>query len=46
VYLTGPRITLWVASLIVMGAAVYAFMTLDWRQAEEAEPAAEEALDA
>ncbi len=35
VYLTGPRITLWVGSLIVIGAAVYGFKTLNWRQAEE-----------
>ena len=35
VYLTGPRITLWVASMIVIGAAIYAFRTLNWRQAEE-----------
>ena len=38
VYLTGPRITLWIASLIVIAAAVYAFKTLNWRQAEEGEP--------
>ena len=43
VYLTGPRITLWVGSLIVMAAAVYGFKTLNWRQAEECVPTAEEA---
>ena len=35
VYLTGPRITLWVASAIVLAAAGYAFKTLHWREAEE-----------
>jgi len=29
--LTGSRITLQIASLIVLGAAVYAYRTLDWR---------------
>ncbi|NTU71594.1 MAG: MFS transporter [Coriobacteriia bacterium] len=43
VYLTGPRITLWVASAIVIAAAAYAFKTLDWRQAEQCELPAEEA---
>ncbi len=38
VYLTGPRITLWVASAIVIAAAVYAFRTLRWREAEAAKP--------
>ena len=36
-YITGPRITLWLASFIVLGAAVYAFRTLEWRQCEEPE---------
>ena len=45
VYLTGPRITLWVASAIVLGAAAFAFKTLDWRQAEECAPDAAEAAD-
>lgn len=36
VYLTGPRITLWFASLVVLGAAAYAFKTLDWRRADAA----------
>ena len=31
VTVTGPQIALQLASLIVMGAAVYAFKTLDWR---------------
>ena len=35
VYLSGPRITLWVASMVVIGAAIYAFRTLNWREAEE-----------
>ena len=49
VYLTGSRITLQVCSLIVLGAAVYAFKTLSWRAGRaECEPvrAAEEAADA
>jgi MFS family permease len=46
VYLTGPRITLWVGSLIVIGAAIYGFKTLNWRQAEECAPVEEEALGA
>jgi dTMP kinase len=36
-YLTGPRITLWFSSAIVLAAAVYAFRTLQWRQCEEPE---------
>lgn len=40
-YLTGPRITLWAASVIVIAAAVYAFRTLDWRRAEAAEEPAD-----
>jgi hypothetical protein len=35
--LTGPRITLIMASLIVLGAAAYAYRVLDWRAAEEVE---------
>lgn len=46
VYLTGPRITLWVAAAIVVAAAVYAFRTLDWRRAEKCRPIAEEVDDA
>ena len=38
VYLTGPRITLWIASAIVLSAAVYAFTTLHWREAEQGLP--------
>ena len=38
VYLTGPRITLWIASAIVLSAAVYAFTTLHWREAEQGVP--------
>ncbi len=34
-YVTGPRITLWLSSLIVLGAAVYAFRTLEWRRCED-----------
>lgn len=33
---TGSRITLQLASLVVLGAAYYAFKTLGWRQCEEA----------
>ncbi len=33
-WFTGPRITLLVASLIVLGAAYYAYRTLEWRRAE------------
>lgn len=46
VYLSGPRITLWVASMVVIGAAIYAFRTLNWRQAEECPPELQEASDA
>jgi dTMP kinase len=35
VYLTGPRMTLWFASAIVIGAALFAFKTLRWREAEQ-----------
>lgn len=37
-WFTGPRITLQLASLIVLGAAYYAFRTLDWRIAESGAP--------
>ncbi|MDO8848096.1 MAG: MFS transporter [Coriobacteriia bacterium] len=33
-WFTGPRVTLLIASLIVLGAAYYAYRTLDWRQAD------------
>lgn len=33
-WFTGPRVTLQLASLIVLGAAYYAYRTLDWRQAD------------
>jgi dTMP kinase len=33
-WFTGPRITLQIASLIVLGAAYYAYRTLNWRVAE------------
>jgi MFS family permease len=33
-WFTGPRITLQIASLIVLGAAYYAYRTLNWRMAE------------
>ena len=36
VTLTGSRITLQICSLIVIGAAVYAFKVLEWRAVEEA----------
>jgi dTMP kinase len=32
--LTGPRLTLQLASLIVIGAAIYGFRTLQWRRCE------------
>ena len=35
VTLTGSRITLQICSLIVLGAAVYAFRTLEWRACDE-----------
>ena len=38
VYLTGTRITLWIAAAIVLSAAVYAFRTLRWREAEQGVP--------
>jgi hypothetical protein len=38
VYLTGPRITLWFAALIVVSASAYGFKTLRWREAEEGVP--------
>ena len=31
-WFTGPRVTLQIASLIVLGAAYYAYRTLDWRR--------------
>lgn len=34
-WFTGPRITLQIASLIVLGAAYYAYRTLNWRMAEQ-----------
>jgi dTMP kinase len=34
-WFTGPRLTLQLASLIVLGAAYYAYRTLDWRIAEK-----------
>ena len=46
VYWTGSRITLQLSSLIVMGAAVYAFRALRWKRAElvpESLPAEENA---
>lgn len=35
-WFTGPRITLQIASLIVLGAAYYAYRTLNWRAAGQA----------
>lgn len=35
VYWTGERITLVIASLIVLGAAVYALRSVDWRRADD-----------
>jgi dTMP kinase len=40
VTLTGSRITLQISSLIVVGAAIYALVTLRWRAAEAAAPEA------
>ncbi|MDO8880972.1 MAG: MFS transporter [Coriobacteriia bacterium] len=34
-WFTGPRLTLLLASFIVLGAAFYAYRTLDWRVAEK-----------
>ncbi|MDP2300789.1 MAG: hypothetical protein Q8M55_08775, partial [Actinomycetota bacterium] len=34
-WFTGPRLTLLLASFIVLGAAYYAYRTLDWRVAEK-----------
>lgn len=34
-WFTGPRVTLQIASLIVLGAAYYAYRTLDWRRADQ-----------
>jgi len=34
VVLTGPRITLQISALIVIGAAIYGFRTLEWRECE------------
>jgi len=34
IVITGPRLTLQIAGLIVIGAAIYAFRVLEWRQAE------------
>lgn len=39
VWLSGPRITLLLASFIVLGAAYYAFRTLNWRRCDETEVA-------
>ncbi len=33
-WFTGPRVTLLIASFIVLGAAYYAYRTLDWRRAD------------
>ncbi len=38
VWLSGPRITLLMASLLVMGAAVFAYRTLNWRGCDEEVP--------
>jgi hypothetical protein len=35
-WFTGPRVTLQIASLIVLGAAYYAYRTLNWRVADAA----------
>ena len=40
VALWAPRITLWLASAIVIGAAVYGFRTLSWRRCVEEAPGA------
>jgi MFS family permease len=34
-WFTGPRLTLQIASLIVLGAAYYAYRTLNWRRCED-----------
>jgi dTMP kinase len=38
VTLTGPRVTLLLSALIVIGAAIYGFRTLEWRSAEKPGP--------
>lgn len=38
VVITGPRLTLQIASLIVIGAAVFAFATLEWRRCADDDP--------
>ncbi|MBN1192604.1 MAG: MFS transporter [Coriobacteriia bacterium] len=40
-WFTGPRVTLQIASLIVLGAAYYAYRTLNWRIAEVEPPLVE-----
>jgi len=45
IWLSGPRLTLLLASLIVIAAAVYAARTLNWRHAEMTAEPAEEAAD-
>ena len=42
-WFTGPRITLIIASFIVLGATVYGYKTLNWRQAEPGEREADDA---
>ncbi len=42
IWLSGPRITLLLASFIVLGAAYYAFRTLNWRRCDDAEVGADD----
>ena len=44
-WFTGPRVTLQIASLIVLGAAYYAYRTLDWRRADQCDAEPTEAAD-
>ena len=46
VTMTGSRITLQIASCIVLAAAVYAFLTLEWRACEPVRPGGEEEVTA
>jgi dTMP kinase len=40
-WFTGPRVTLQIASLVVVGAAYYAYKTLNWRRCETEDAARE-----
>jgi len=44
-WFTGPRVTLQIASFIVLCAAYYAYRTLDWRRADQCDAEPVEAAD-